>query len=345
VAAERAAASTIKIGVIGCGYWGPNLIRNFVEAEGCAVVSVCDLNLARLAAMKARYPTIEPSTDYREVIDDPAVDAVVIATPVSTHHALAREALLAGKHVWVEKPMTLTSAEAEELIDLAACKNATLMVDHTFVYTGAVQKMKELVASGDLGHIYYYDSVRVNLGLFQHDVNVVWDLAPHDISIMTYLLDAAPLGVSAVGACHVGNGAENIAYVTIHFPDNLIAHFHDNWLAPVKVRQTLIGGSRKMILYDDLEPSEKVKVYDRGVKVGENSGEKRYQTLVAYRTGDMYAPHLDHTEALRFATSHFLECIATGRCPITNGEAGLQTIRILEAADRCLKRGARWEVL
>ncbi|MBM4430992.1 MAG: Gfo/Idh/MocA family oxidoreductase, partial [Chloroflexi bacterium] len=327
-------------GVIGYGYWGPNLVRNFVEAPGSQVVAVSDLRPERLALARSRYPTIEATTDYRELLDDRRIDAMAIATPVSTHFELAMQSLQAGKHVLTEKPLTATSEQAIRLIEEADRRQRVLMVDHTFVYTGAVRKIQELVANQELGDIYYYDSVRVNLGLFQHDVNVIWDLAVHDLSIMDYVLPLRPRAVSATGMSHVIGEPENIAYLTLFFGDCLIAHIHVNWLAPVKVRRTLIGGNRKMILYDDLEPSEKVKVYDKGITVNDHV-EGVYRMLIDYRVGDMWAPYLDRTEALRTETLHFLNCIERGECPLTDGEAGLRVVRILEAATHSMAERGR----
>ncbi len=321
----------IGVGVIGYGYWGPNLVRNFSELPGARVVAVSDLQPERLAKVRARYPSVRTTEDHGDLINHPAVDAVVIATPVSTHFELAMQALKAGKHVLVEKPLASASEQARRLIDEADRRRLVLMVDHTFVYTSAVRKIKELVGSDGVGEVYYYDSVRVNLGLFQHDVNVIWDLAVHDLSIMDYVLPARPVAVSATGMSHVPGEPENIAYLTIFFEGHLIAHIHVNWLAPLKVRRTLIGGSQKMIVYDDLEPSEKVKVYDKGVALTRN-GERRYQLQIDYRTGDMWAPHLDVTEALRTEGLHFVHCVDANELPITNGGAGLRVLEILEAA-------------
>ncbi len=323
------------IGIIGYGYWGPNLVRNFVEIPSTRVVGVSDLRLERLCQAERRFPGIKTTTDYRQLIADPAIDAIVIATPVSTHFDLAMYALRAGKHVLVEKPLAANSEEAARLVDEAERRKKVLMVDHTFVYTDAVRKIRELVMNDSLGDIYYYDSMRVNLGLFQHDVNVIWDLAVHDLSIMHYILPSTPCAVSATGMNHIPGEPENIAYLTLFFTNSLIAHIHVNWLAPVKVRRMLIGGHRKMILYDDLEPSEKVKVYDKGIMIN-NGPEGKYQMLVGYRTGDMWAPQLNTTEALRAEASHFMECIEHGEKPLTDGEAGLRVVRILEAATQSL---------
>jgi len=325
----------LKVGVIGYGYWGPNLVRNFVESEHTQVAGVADLSDRRLGLIKARYPGIETTRDARELISNPQVDAIVVATPVSTHFDLAMQALQAGKHVLVEKPLTSTSAQAVQLIEEAATKKLVLMVDHTFVYTSAVRKIRELVLNGELGQPYYYDSVRINLGLFQHDVNVIWDLAVHDLSILQYVLPGDPVAVSATGMSHVAGEAENIAYLTLFFKDNLIAHIHVNWLAPVKIRRTLIGGSRRMMIYDDVEGSEKVKVYDKGIQITD-SPESVYQLRINYRAGDMWAPRLDNTEALRVEVQEFVDAIKVGRRPLTDGDAGLRVVRILEAATQSM---------
>jgi predicted dehydrogenase len=329
----------INLGFIGYGYWGPNLVRNFYATKDAKVIKVCDLRKERLGLIETSYPTVKTTTDYKDLMKDSQIDAIVISTPVSTHFPLAQEALENGKHVFLEKPMTATVKESEKLIELAERKKRMLMVDHTFLYTGAVRKMKELIQKGELGEVYYFDSVRVNLGLFQHDVNVIWDLAPHDFSIMDYLLQKDPEMVSATGVCHLGD-LENIAYVTVQYPQRLLAHFHVNWLAPVKVRTTLIGGSKKMILYDDTEPSEKVKIYDRGVTYIEKA-EDVYQMLVQYRTGDMLAPKLDSTEALKLVCKEFVDSISQNRKPLTDGEAGLRVVRLLEAATESMKNNGK----
>lgn len=333
--------SIINIGVIGYGYWGPNLVRNFAEIPGAQVRTVSDFKPELLAKAQARYPTLKVTTDYRDLLKDPKIDAIVIATPVSTHFDLALAALQAGKHVLVEKPMTTSSEQAIRLIEEAQRRNLVLMVDHTFVYTGAVRKMHDLIATKVVGDIYYYDSVRVNLGLFQHDINVIWDLAVHDLSIMDYLLPSQPYAISATGIGHVPREPENLAYLTLFFANNLMAHIHVNWLAPVKVRRTLIGGSDRMIVYDDLEPSEKVKIYDKGITLNDNSAHSTYQMLVGYRTGDMWAPHLEVTEAIRTEGLHFIDCIQQGDRPITDGEAGLRVVKILEAATQSIKQQGR----
>ena len=334
----------IRVGVIGYGYWGPNLVRNFMEAQGSTVVAVCDLRPERLAMVQNRYPSIRTLTNWKDLLNDPEIDAVAVATPVSSHFELAMAALEANKHVLVEKPLASTSEQGLQLIDEAARRQCVLMVDHTFVYTGAVRKIRELIASNALGEIYYYDAVRVNLGLFQHDVNVIWDLAIHDLSIIDYVLPSRALAVSATGISNIPGQPENVAYITLFFADPQIAHVHVNWLTPVKVRHTLIGGSEKMILYDDLEPSEKVKIYDRGVTVSQ-SPEAVYEMLVSYRSGDMWAPRLDATEALLTEALHFIDCIKNSTKPETDGQAGLRLIQIVEAAERSLRaRGKLIEI-
>lgn len=333
----------IGVAVVGYGYWGPNLVRNFWETPGARLISVCDLRKDRLAAVQTRYPAVDITDDFEEVLRDSRVDAVAIATPAAAHFKLAMKALMAGKHVLVEKPMAATSDEARRMVEEAARRRLVLAVDHTFVHTGAVRKIRELVEDG-LGDVYYYDSVRVNLGLFQHDVSVIWDLAVHDLSIMDYVLPERPVAVSATGMSHVAGEPANIAYLNLFFESKLIAHIHVNWLAPVKVRRTLIGGSSKMILYDDLEPSEKIKVYDKGITLNGNpqkNGEKVYQILVGYRTGDMYAPHLDVAEALGIELRQFIDCIERNEKPVADGNAGLRVVRILEAATQSLAERGR----
>lgn len=330
----------IGVGVIGYGYWGPNLVRNLVEHSDSRVVAVCDLQAERLSVVRGRYPNIAVTTDPTELFSNPAIEAIVIATPVSSHFELAQQALRADKHTLVEKPLAASSEQALHLIELAEQRNRILMVDHTFVYTGAVRKIKELVENNDLGDLYYYDSVRVNLGLFQHDVNVIWDLAVHDLSVMDFVLPMRPHGVVATGMSHISGQPENIAYLTLLFENNFIAHIHVNWLAPVKVRRTLLGGSKRMIVYNDLEPGEKIKVYDKGVTVNDNP-ESVYQMLVGYRTGDMWSPQLDVTEALRAEVHHFIDCIKQNTTPVTDGWSGLRVVRILEAATRSMQSQSR----
>ncbi|MDA8082859.1 MAG: Gfo/Idh/MocA family oxidoreductase [Nitrospiraceae bacterium] len=328
----------IKVGVIGCGYWGPNLIRNLNENHHTSLTHVCDLDRERAARIKLRYPHVISITDYRDLLKDSTLDAVAVATPVSTHYRLVREALEAGKHVLVEKPFTSSTREAERLVALARKKGLVLLVDHTFIYTGAVRDIKTRVVTGELGDLFYFDSVRVNLGLFQRDVNVVWDLAPHDLSIMDYLVGEDPVSVAATGTAHTPGGFEDVAYMTLKFKGSLIAHFHVNWMSPVKIRKIILGGSRKMLVFDDLDPGEKVKIYDKGISVSKPSRNSIYQSLVQYRIGDMYAPAISNIEALKGEIEHFAECIMNGATPLTDGEAGLRVVRILEAANRSLKK-------
>ncbi len=330
----------LKIGVIGHGYWGPNLVRNFMSAPGSAVAAVCDRQEERLVALRKLYPTLNIYTNAADLISDPQVDAVVVATPVSSHVELAMAALKAGKHVLVEKPLAPRADQACELIDEAVKRQLVLMVDNTFVSTDAVRKIREMIAKGELGEIYYYDAVRVNLGLFQHDVNVIWDLAIHDLSIMDFVLPNKPVAISATGISHVPGQPENVAYITLFFANTQIAHVHVNWLTPVKVRHTLIGGSEKMILYDDLEPSEKLKVYDKGITVTPEP-EDVYKMLVSYRLGDMWAPRLDNTEALQTEAAHFIDCITNKKQPQTDGQAGLRMVKMIEAAEQSLQARGR----
>ena len=323
----------IRIGVIGYGYWGPNIVRNFMGHSDCEVAMICDRDTNTLARAHRLYPGVKTCSESNEMLSSPDIDAVAVITPVSTHFEFAREALENGKHVFVEKPFTLTSDEAKRLIDLAAKKKLQIMVDHTFLFTGAVGKIKQLVEQDSLGRLYYYDSTRVNLGLFQHDVNVVWDLAPHDLSIMDHLIPGEPEALVATGQRHF-NGLENVAYITIYYPHSVIAHFNVNWLSPVKVRTTLIGGEKRMLVWNDLEPDEKIKLYDKGVDV-QTRGEV-YDLLVSYRTGDMLAPKIEQIEALKAETRYFLDCIQSGEQPHNDGEAGLRVVQLLEAADESI---------
>ncbi|MCL4545324.1 MAG: Gfo/Idh/MocA family oxidoreductase [Chloroflexi bacterium] len=324
----------IRIAIIGYGYWGPNLARNVADAPGTCLVAVSDARPERLEMARRRHPEALLSTNCEDVLSDSGVDAVIIATPVESHFDLASRALEAGKHVLLEKPMTATAAQAEALVCDAKHRGLTLMVDHTFVYSSAVRKIKELVDGGELGEMYYFDAMRINLGLFRHDVNVVWDLAAHDLSILDYLVPFRPRAIAGTGVSHVVGQLENIAYLTVFFNSPLIAHINVNWLAPVKVRQTLIGGSKKMILFNDIEPSEKVKVYDRGITLVEAASGRQTsdQLLIGYRIGDVWAPQLDITEALRTEVLHFVQCIVRRTAPLTDGEAGLRVVRLLEAA-------------
>lgn len=326
----------INIGVIGYGYWGPNLVRNFVAAEATRVTVVADRDQTRLAKVKAFYPAIRLTTLADELIAASDVDAVVIATPVVAHFPLAMAALKAGKHVFVEKPIASTADEARRLIDEAERRKLILAVDHTFVFTAAVRKMHELIRSGDFGKVRYYDSTRVNLGLFQHDVNVLWDLAVHDLSIMHYILDGSPVAVSATGDSHRPGQPEYAAFLTVFLDDGTIAHVNVNWLSPVKIRRTLVGGEGQMIVYDDLETSEKIKLYDKGITVSETP-EDVHKLLISYRTGDLWSPNLPATEALAVEADHFAACIAGTETPVAGGEAGLEVVRILEAANQSMR--------
>jgi predicted dehydrogenase len=321
----------LRVAVIGCGYWGPNLLRNFHSFDGTCVAAACDADPGRLRRVGVICPGVHTTTSFEEVLECDDVDAVAIATPVRTHARLARAALEAGKHVLVEKPLADSVADAEKLTRLADERNLVLMVDHTFVYSQPVQRIKQLIDSGELGRIYYIDSVRINLGLIQNDINVLWDLAPHDLSIVDYLLGRTPHSVSAIGSCHTGSGLEDVAYLNLDFGDELIASFHVNWLSPVKIRHMIIGGSRKSLVYDHLNPVEPIKVYDRGVSVSD-SPEARHGLLISYRTGDVWSPHVEQTEPLASVVRHFAECVREGRAPLSDGRAGLRIARVLEAA-------------
>jgi predicted dehydrogenase len=326
----------IHIGVIGYGYWGPNIVRNFNSIEGAAVVSICDTRPDRLKHAKKAYPNIKLTSEVSELIASPEIDAVAVVTPVFTHFDLAKKALQNGKHVFVEKPFTSSVTQAEELITLADHKNLKIMVDHTFLFTGAVKKIKQVIDDGTLGNLYYFDSMRVNLGLFQHDVNVIWDLAPHDLSVMDYLIKEKPTALVATGEAHFNHGLEDVAYLTIYFSNNLIAHFNVNWLSPVKVRTTLIGGQKKMLVWNDLDPDEKIKIYDKGIEVA--NGENVYDLLVSYRSGDMWAPKVEQIEALKLEAQHFVDCISNNKTPINDGLAGLRVVKILETANQSVKK-------
>lgn len=331
-----------QIAVIGLGYWGPNLVRNFRAQPGCHLKTCCDVDGRRLDALHADYPAIELIDEPKEVLADPDIAGVVIATPVETHYALAKAALLAGKSVLIEKPLTADIAQAEELVALADELGLTLMVDHTFIYSPAVAKIKQLVDDGELGELLFIDSVRINLGLIQHDVNVVWDLAPHDLSIVDHLLGRMPRSVSAFGAAHAGREREDVAYLNLDFGGGLIANFHVNWLSPVKLRYTMLGGSRKSLVYNDLETTEKIKVYDRGVEVRGDDPDSLRQRLIDYRTGDVWSPHVSRDEPLARVAEQFIECLTRGVRPPTDGQAGLRIVRILDAAQRSLRgQGAR----
>lgn len=324
----------MNVGIVGLGYWGPNLVRNFLAQKNIQKVVACDQRTERLEFIKSKSPAVLLSNNYEELLRSD-IDALVIATPVESHYQLAKKALEAGKHIWVEKPFTATSQQAEGLLELADKKNLRIFVDHTFIYTGAVRKMKEIVGKGELGKILHFDSVRINLGLFQKDINVIWDLAPHDLSIMNYVLShLKPIAVSANGIANY-NGKENIAHISLYFEENCFAHFHVNWTSPVKIRRMIVGGDKKMLVFDDMENFEKIKVYDAGVDIQNTAS--IYEALVQYRLGDMYSPKVIQTEALELAAKEFLESISQNRDPLTSGKDGLNVVRILEVADLSLQ--------
>ncbi len=327
-----------RLAIVGYGYWGPNLARNFAENLESELAAICDASPARLSVAHAAHPWTRLTADASEVFADPAIDAVVIATPPETHRALAIAALEGGKHVLVEKPLATSVADAQEMLDAAERCNRKILVDHTFLFTGAVRRMKDYIDAGELGDIYYFDSTRINLGLFQSHTNVLWDLAPHDISILLHLIAAPVRRVAAVGASHVNTTVENIAYLTMQFDGPLLAHCHVNWLAPVKIRKTIIGGSRKMLVFDDMEPSEKVKLYDSGAHLCAKE-EDVYRSLVEYRTGDVLVPRLDKTEALAAECQNVVRCFRDDEPPLSDGALGLEVVRVLEAAERSLRSG------
>jgi predicted dehydrogenase len=330
----------INIAVVGYGYWGPNLVRNFAETPGVKMAAVADMDPKRLKVVQQRYPGVKTTTSFIDLINDNSIDAIAIATPVNTHFELGMAVLKAGKHLWLEKPMTETSVQARKLVDEAHRRQLALIVDHTFIYTGAVRRMADLVNAGELGDIHYYDSTRINLGLFQRDVNVISDLAVHDFSILDYLLGEQPVAVSAVGTNHYVGTPENLAFITLFYDSGMIAHTNVSWLAPVKVRQVLLGGSKKMISYDDLEPSEKIKVYDKGISFTDDP-QQIYEMRVGYRTGDMWAPRLDFTEALRVEGEHFVDCIENNKIPQTDGSLGLRVVELIEAATHSMNERGR----
>ena len=334
----RRDSGVVRVGVIGYGYWGPNIVRNLHGLDACEVVAVCDKSTKALARAQKTYPGVQMTTDFDDILKSPDIDAVAVITPVWTHYDLAKKALENGKHVFVEKPFTSDSGQAQELIELAARRNLRIMVDHTFLFSGAVRKIREVIDAGTLGPLYYFDSTRVNLGLFQHDVSVVWDLAPHDLSVMDYVINARPEAVVSTGAKHL-NGHADMAFITVYFPGEIIAHVNVNWLSPVKVRTTLIGGKDKMLVWNDLEADEKIKIYDKGVEM--TSREGVYDLLVIYRSGDVWAPKVEQTEALNVELGYFLQCINKSETPINDGEAGLRIVRLLEAADQSLNERGR----
>lgn len=329
----------LRVGLVGYGYWGPNLARNFDAHPGFDLVRICDMTEKRRNLAAETYRNVDVAAEPDAITKATDIDVVIVATPVFTHYQMAKDALENGKHVWVEKPMTSTSEQARELTELAESKGLTLMVDHTFLFTGAVRKMKSLIDAGELGDLYYYDSVRINLGLFQHDVNVIWDLAPHDLSIMDYLLGPSARAVSATGSDHFNTGLEDVAYLTVFYDNNLIAHFHLNWMSPVKLRKTLVGGSKKMLIWDDLNPEERLKIYDKGMDVKTLEGV--YRVLATPRSGEMYSPVVDATEALKDEVAVFEQGILSGDLNINDGHAGSRIVEMLEATDRSLKENGK----
>ena len=326
----------LTVAVIGCGYWGPNFIRNFTQFPSVRMKTAVDLNKERLRHISQLYPSVHTTTNLDEVVDDSEIDAVLVATPVSSHHPITKRCLLAGKHVLVEKPMAASVAEAEELKTLAEDRGLTLMAGHTFLYTAAVNKMKELISSGELGHIYYISTTRVNLGLFQEDINVIWDLAPHDVSILNYVLDSEPETVGAQGQSYIQSGIEDVAFLHLTYPGDIIAHTHVSWLNPDKIRRTVVVGSKKMLVYDDVSMQEKIRVFDKGVTV-----QPHYDTFgefqLSYRFGDIYTPRLDDNEPLKNECQHFVQCITKREKPRSNGEAGLAVVRVMERACESIK--------
>jgi len=337
-APHKLGSDIVRFGVIGYGYWGPNVVRNLTHLERADVLTVCDKSSSARQRAQRAYPQVAVTSDPAEIVSSAEIDAIAVVTPVWAHFDLAKAALENGKHIFVEKPFTTNTAQAEELIELAARKNLKIMVDHTFLFTGAVRKIRQLLDEDALGKLYYYDSTRVNLGLFQHDVNVVWDLAPHDLSIMDYLIHQRPEAIVATGQSHL-NGLEDVAFITVYFPDKVIAHINVNWLSPVKVRTTLIGGEKKMLVWNDQAADEQVKVYDKGVSV--TSREGVYNLLVNYRSGDMWAPRLERTEALTHELSYFVNCITKNETPTNDGKAGMRVVKMLEAASESIRqRGA-----
>jgi predicted dehydrogenase len=330
-------ANVIGVAVVGCGYWGPNLLRNFSACPTTQVIAACDKDPSRLDRVESICPTARLTGNYDEILRDPQVGAVAIATPVGTHVSLATAALEAGKHVLLEKPLAGSVRDAELLVRRAGEAGRILMVDHTYVFSPAVRKIKELVDRGEFGQIFYIDSVRINLGQFQSDINVLWDLAPHDLSIIDYLLGRMPRSLSAMGVSHTSSDLEDVAYLNLDFGQSLMATFHVNWLSPVKLRHTIIGGSKRSLVYNDLDPVQPIQIYDSGIQLGQSS-EARYGALVSYRMGDIWSPYVSRSEEpLQNVVRHFAECILENKPPLTDGDAGLRVVQILEAAQRSIK--------
>jgi predicted dehydrogenase len=330
----------VGVALIGCGYWGPNLIRNFSSSRKTRLVAICDRDPARLNAVAGLNPAAAQVTDFQDLLNNPEVEAVAIATPPKTHAPFAAAALNAGKHVLIEKPFCTSTAEGLQLLSLAAERGRTLMVDHTYLYSPAIRKIKSLIDSGELGRLHFFDSVRINLGLFQNDCNVVWDLACHDLAIVSYLIGKSPVSVNATGISHTFSGMEDVAYLTLDYGDNLTATFHVNWLSPVKIRQMIVGGQTKSVVFNDLDPNEPIKVYDRGIQLPDQP-ESRHGLLVGYRMGDVWSPYLPREEPLRNMVEHFAHSIRTGQKPLSDGQSGLEVVQILEAAQRSMRQEGR----
>jgi len=329
-----------NVGVIGCGYWGPNLIRNFMQMNNSNVTTIADLDSSRFEYIKKLYPTISPTKDYKEIVNDPDIDIVAIATPVRTHYRLAHEALANGKHVFIEKPITTAVSEAQTLISLAEKNSCKLMVGHTFLYTSAVRKMKQLIDSGELGDVYYINAQRLNLGLFQRDINVIWDLVPHDVSIIIHLLDRLPLAVSATGAAHINPNILDVATVSLHFENEIIAFIQCSWLDPDKIRRMTVVGGKKMMVYDDIQPSEKIRIFNKSIE--KPPYYQSYEEFpYSYKYGDITIPRLDGGEPIRSELEHFIDCIREDCTPLSDGLSGLQVVRIIEAAQKSLQAGGQ----
>lgn len=336
----------LKVAVVGCGYWGSHLLRNFNNSEEWDLAYLCDIDQNHLNKLSKLYPNQKLTSNYQDILDDDTIDAVVIATPSNTHFQIAKDSLLADKHVWVEKPFTQNSNDAIELVKIAKVKDLIINVDHTYLYTNAVRKIKDIIDSGELGNIIYIDAIRINLGLFRHDENVLWDLAPHDISMISYLNPIKPVSISATGNAYYqysNKKLEESAYITIKYQDNSIAHINVNWLSPVKIRQVIIGGTKKMLVFDDMQTVEKIKVYDSGVTL--QTREEVYDTLVQYRSGDMYSPVIKSNEALATECNSFYNCIANKSKSYTDGEAGLMNVILLEAAQLSLENNGKEIIL
>ncbi|MDH3602648.1 MAG: Gfo/Idh/MocA family oxidoreductase [Candidatus Tectomicrobia bacterium] len=333
----------ITVGIIGYGYWGPNIVRNFSKLPGVKVGAICDFNPIAIEYAQKEYPHLPIVSDYNEIVSSKEIDVVAIITPVSTHYELAKKALQNGKHVFVEKPMAPTSDQVEKLIEIAEKKKLLIMVDHTFLFTSAVRKIKDLIDEDVLGNLYYFDSTRVNLGPFRHDTNVIWDLASHDLSIMDYVIKEKPIAITASGRSLFGNGLEDVGYMTVYFSNNMIAHFNVNWLSPIKVRTTLVGGERKMLVWNDLDTDEKLKIHDKHLIFENREGIDNL--LSSYRSGDMWVPKLEQCEALRIETEYLIDCITTGKTPVNDGCSALRVIKILEASNESLRNKGQMVLL